>query len=273
MNSPLYKYSIIRYQPNIERQEVINIGTVIFSALSPFINVLKSLHKVFALDPNYSAPKILHDIEQMQAALNMLWESGMSPDKIVELFTKGQAGLTITPLGYIESEGKSVADVSLYLQKNLVTPPAKKRQKTSGYGRLNTELRAIFRRAKILGKDANDIRHHKVVPHFPIDEDVGLYAEFALRNGKLHITETIDFRSKDKASKKREAEAKTLLLLQAKEIVGSDLKRYVVVSGVDHQVQSSLNLLERHADEFIVRENTDDWSRFINGRNLAASVQ
>jgi hypothetical protein len=187
------------------------------------------------------------------------------------MFSLG-GGISLSAPGMIEAHGQPAEALLDELLRDLVAAPTKRRLRDPQSSRLHTELRQVFRQAKILGTKPGDIAKHLVVPNFPIDPDVGLFAEFALRNGQLHITETVDFRLSTLSSKRQEAQAKTLLLVQALERVGSkDLKRYVVVTGASPQAQASMNLLERHADDFIVRESEQDWRRYVDAMHRAAT--
>lgn len=48
------------------------------------------------------------------------------------------------------------------------------------------------------------------------------------------------------------------------------LRRYVVVTGATAQVQASMNLLGRHAEDLIVRESQQDWRRYVDAMHSAA---
>ncbi|MEN9923956.1 MAG: hypothetical protein RL268_82 [Pseudomonadota bacterium] len=273
MNKAL-QYSLVRYQPHVTRHEVVNIGVVLFTPQGPELHLASQLNKLTALDPNLSLQQVHDQVESMRETLTLLHRSGMEPEQATAFLSKGMAGPSCMPCGMLDPEGRSLDDLAQELLQELVLPPTRKRvtvSKTSS-SRLHTELRQLFQRAGMLGKEPSDIARHKVVPHFPIDPDVGLFAEFALRNGRLHVTETVDFTVKDVAAKKREAESKTLVLLQALETVGqSDLRRHVVVSGAQVKAaQASIALLSRHADDVFVRESQADWRRYMDLMSEAA---
>lgn len=271
MTNNILEFAVLRYQPDIARQEIVNVGSVVFTVNGPVLTVAPNLTKLLALDPNTSLLQVQERAADMQHALRALSSGGSSPAQMVAMFAPSKAGFTMSALGVLDSTDQELSDVINELQRDLVLSPPKKRQSTPRSSRLHTELRAMFKSAKILGKSPGDISQHLVVPNYPIDADVGLYAEFALRNGKLRVTETLDFRNGDHTLKKREAESKTLLLLQALERVGrDDLHRYVVVSGASEKTQTSINLLSRYADDLIVRESAEDWGRYITSMAEAA---
>lgn len=272
MNAVL-NYCLLRYQPDIYRHEVISIGVVLFSPEGPKLELASNLSKLRALDPNASLIHVHEQAASMAQVMEMMWQSGSSASEIVAFLSRGLSGMFCMPLGTLDATGMTEAEVIDELMRDLVLPPARKRSQATASSRLSTELRTVFQQARMLGRDQSDIDRHLIVPHFPIDADLGLYAEFALRNGRFHVTETVDFRVKDAASKKREAESKTLVLLKALEAIGKDdLLRHVVVSGANTDAaRTSIALLTRHADDVFVRESAEDWCRYLDLMHRAAS--
>ena len=125
----------------------------------------------------------------------------------------------------------------------------------------------------MLGETAEDIFSHKIVPRYPIQEDQGLYAEFALRNSVMHVTETIDFTMSTGAytAKKYEAQAKCLVLKAAIELCGADTKNYVVVAGAKiKNAESALRLLSANAEIYHF-ERSADMTRYIDTISQAAN--
>ena len=272
MNAVL-NYCLLRYQPHISRHEVVNIGVVLFSPEGPKLELASNLSKLRALDPNASLIHVHEQAASMAQTMGMLWQSGSSASEIVAFLSRALSGMFCMPLGTLDATGMTEAEVIDELMRDLVLPPARKRSPATANSRLSTELRTVFQQARMLGRDQSDIDRHLIVPHFPIDADLGLYAEFALRNGRFHVTETVDFRVKDAASKKREAESKTLVLLKAMEAIGKDdLLRHVVVSGANTDAaRTSIALLTRHADDVFVRESAEDWRRYLDLMHQAVS--
>jgi hypothetical protein len=273
MSADTVLFSLVRYQPDMSRQEIVNVGVALFTASGTHVSFASNQGKLLALDPNLRLEQFFNRAQQLQLALRSLSDAGVSVEEQIQMFAEGP-GLSLSPTGMINAMGQEPGALLEELLRDLVTAPAKRRQRNSQVSRLHTELRQVFRQAHILGSKHGDINKHLVVPNFPIDPDVGLFAEFALRNGRLHITETVDFRLSSNSAKRQEAQAKTLLLIQALESVGSQqLKRYVVVTGASAQVQASMNLLERHADDFVVRESAQDWRRYVDAMYAAATSE
>lgn len=271
MNTAL-SYSLMRYQPDASRHEVVNIGAILFTPEGPTMALASNMGKLLALNPNASVSQVYEQAQSLHATAQRMQEKGLSPEQTVGMLSRAMAGAVLMPLGSVATQGRAPSEVLSELMAALVTPPTRQRAaKPRSHSRLHAEITTLFKQAKMLGTEPGDIAEHLVVPRFPIDADVGLFAEFALRNGRLHITETVDFRVKDQPGKKREAEAKTLVLIQALETVGrQDLQRYVVVSGASAETQSSINLLSRYTDHMVVREDQASWIKYINTMARAA---
>lgn len=270
MNTDTVFFSLVRCQPDMSRQEVVNVGVVLFTSTGSHVSIPSNQGKLLALDPNLRLDRFFERAQRLQEALTKLYEASVPLDEQIQMFSNSGA-LSLSPVGMIDPVGQGLGELLDELLRELVFAPAKTRMRHVQTSRLHTELRQVFRSAHMLGSKPGDIEKHLVVPNFPIDPEVGLFAEFALKNGQLHITETVDFRLSSMSSKRQEAQAKTLLLVQAQEAVGQGrLKKYVVVTGASSQVQASMNLLERHADDFIVRESDQDWRRYVDAMYAAA---
>lgn len=270
MNKDILHFSLIRYQPDMHRQEVVNLGVVLFLPEGPRVSMAPNQGKLLALDPNIRLTTVYEQVSRLQVALTSMWEQHASVGELLRMFETG-GNLSISATGMLDRAQRPLAEIVDELFRDLVSAPVRRRIRELQTSRLHTELRREFQRAGILGNKPSDISKHLIVPNFPIDADVGLFAEFALRNGQLHVTETVDFRTSTFSAKKQEAQAKTLLLVQALDRVGKgDLRRYVVVTGATTHVQASMNLLHRHADDLIVRESAEDWSRYVDAMHRAA---
>lgn len=261
-------FSLIRYQVDLQRQEVVNVGVVLFTEAGPLIATPPGQGKVLALNPNFPLSRVFEQTERLAEAVRSLWKDCSDVSAVLQFFRSG--ALTLSPLGTILRGTRTDESIIEELLRDLVAPPPRQRSRIAQKSRLHTELRTLFRDAKILGSSPEDISKHLVVQNYPIDAETGLFAEFALRNGHLHLTETVDFRLSTASTKRQEAQAKTLLLVEARQKLGKRIKRYVVVTGVSAEIQASLNLLERHSDDLVVRESRLDWQRYVDQMHAAS---
>jgi len=135
------------------------------------------------------------------------------------------------------------------------------------------KLRDHFRARGLWSRNDEDIDNHRVVEHFPIAPAYGLIADFALKNGVMHVTETIDFEVQSLKGKRIEAQAKTLVLTEAVKVFGPDTRRYVVAAGSSQsEVQSSIALLRENAEVFAL-ESAEEMTRYVDRMASAAAFQ
>jgi hypothetical protein len=192
----LFNYSLIRAVPDPRRGEWVNVGVCVYLAGFLDVRLSESNTKLRALDPNLDT-RSLRDLSRH-------W------NEIAEGFpTTAEKQLALGSLPFVHASGVAqfIAENKDYeeqlglILRDLVIPPVAIREKREA--RLQATLKTHLRRAKLYSDDPNAIREHKVVSNFPIKEQAGLYADFAARNGVMHITETIDFRVKSEQLRNR----------------------------------------------------------------------
>nr|WP_314606834.1 DUF3037 domain-containing protein [uncultured Janthinobacterium sp.] len=275
MNS-LANYSVIELLPNSERREVVNVGILVRHAGKWDIRVASDASKVQALNPMFpdgglvsiavTLQSLLRATQSLQEARQYLSRAGSNP-RLQEFVGQFPAN---DPTEY-EKEIN-------WLLSELITPPtlpASAIVKVAPEHRLRTKLRTHFKRKHLLGKQ-DEINAHKIVEKYPIEATKGLYAEFALKNGGMHITETVDFDVSESSerTKRLEAQAKTLILSAAKTLLGDKTKTYVVISGSNRRVaKPSISLLEDYAEVFALESATDMDSYFKKIYAAAKSSQ
>jgi hypothetical protein len=93
---------------------------------------------------------------------------------------------------------------------------------------LFSDLRKFFHRNNVLAQHSSEVQSH-VVANFPINREAQMFAEFAVKNGAFHVTETLDVRSVSR-QKLNETGAKALLMDQAQRSLGKDTHRYAIVA-------------------------------------------
>lgn len=140
--------------------------------------------------------------------------------------------------------------------------------------RTRARLRQHFQTIGILARKADEISDHKVVHNYPVSLKHGLTAEFAVKNGVMHITETVDFEVADDAvrNKRFEAQAKCLVMQHARTEFGAQTRCYVVVSGgsVAHAARS-VDLLSTAGQLYAV-ESDEDMRAYFAAIEAAAGV-
>lgn len=272
----LAKYGIIQLTPNPERHELVNVGLLIHSANGWDIRLLADIGKLQHLSPNFPPT----GMQSLEAMLRSYIGNLNSIEEFKATFSK--IGGTCKLQEYIgqfgaETEQQYSKEVA-WLFDELVAPQAFKKSVTARsevQSRLKTKLRKVFQTRDWIGKELSDIEHHKIVEKFPIAANQGLYAEFAMKNGVMHVTETVDFNVKEssKRAKEIEAQAKTLIISAAKKHLGNDTRTYVIVSGAHRLAAgSSINLLKDHNAEVFSAEDPVEMAKYY-GKLQTAMMQ
>lgn len=267
-----FSYSLIRAMPDPRRGEWVNIGVCVYLQGRLDIRVLRNLSKLRVLAPSVDATIL----DRLDETWNR-WAQGIASaeerQRTLATFPLAQA----SPLGAFISSPATYDAAVESLMRDLVAPPPVPRE-TDQPTRLETTLRNQFRRACILGTEAGDIDRHRVVPRYPIDASANLYADFALRNGKLRITETIDFRverSRLRTDKHSRAALKCVTLAKAAERYPDDCVPSVVyIANEDtiDAIQPSLTLLGNYAERIYDAGNHADLETYFTMMQQAAGA-
>lgn len=257
-----YDFSIIRIEPDPRRGEVVNIGLVVYLDDGLDVRILPSLNKVHALFGDLDL-KELYELPKRLSEWEPILLNNQDPNE----------PLTLGPVEISERGTFTAPNSEAYqnqvssLLKTLVYPTRapRVRAKTS---RLATDVKANFRKQKVLGKGEDDLQRKLIVPHYPIAKDQGLYADLALKNGAFQFTEILDFRVSEASlnAKFGEAAVSALTLDKARERFGKETKRivlYAAKASVDRQITPHLNLVSDHADRVLNYESRADRALFV----------
>ena len=263
---------MLQARPSRDRHEIVTVGLVIFKDGNWDVRILPDPSKVLALNPVFPASGLVNIQRMISALLDGAEDFNIARARLAK---HGNDPALQPHVGQFLVEDndayeRKVTDLMrfLILPPNVDKPLVRKQVRAN---RLRTRLKDRFRAQGLLAKTVDEIAEHKVVEHFPINADQGLYAEFALRNGVMNITETVDFTVQNLPRKIMEAQAKTLILSEAAKQFGGNTKRNVIVSGSYlRQAFPTMNLLSDHAELFEM-SNEQDMARYFDMIESAAA--
>ena len=255
-----YKYSILRAVPDPRRGEIVNVGIAVFHDESVDVKLAPSLAKLVALDGSV-------DLEQFLDLPLAIGQWTARFDSVEDKFNalKHFGLVTLTDLGTFQTTDALTYDDHVQrLLKTLIIPRPRESAAVTAGNRITTALRQIFRGQDVLGRSIEDIGKHLVVPNFPIDPEENLYADFALRNGGMWVTETADFRAKSTGSldKSRVASFAAITIDRAKKRFRRTHSFIVYAAKSDSEVMSQLNLMGDYADDLINLQSRKDLARY-----------
>jgi hypothetical protein len=259
---------IITYQPYPARAEHCAVGALVFNEQGKVrAHLTANLRKLKALDPQASVSMLHESLDWLVAEINKRTSNW-------ELFRHGLSSLRFSKeAGYFHYLTDADYDTQIKWLLSVAADPrsVKPTELRKPKSRLFIELRNTFKAYGWLGESSRDIENHKVVTNYPVSLDEDLSAEFAMKNGILHLTETVDFRAGVPSSKRMEARGKALVFDFAKD-QDSTTACTVVVAAADYsEIKSSMKMLNRYADRVVAYDSTfdmhslfADWAQAMN---------
>jgi hypothetical protein len=268
-------YSIIRYVPNPIAEEAINVGVAVFGGGSaPLFRFIGDWTRArqFGGESTEFLQRFAKQVASAQ--LGIFSESGAwDESKLRSVLGRWHNSIQFTsPRASLKEPAALLDEVATDFLHGAVKREALRRT------RLNTEVRSMFRRMRVLAREPGDVRRKRVVPDFPIDQRTGLVAEFVVKNGVFHVMETIDYRGAMPTATPKfyETGAKALVLVEAKQKLGPRTQRYVIYSARPEDrssIKKNLALLHSHADHLINYDSQRDIATFASLVKKATGVR
>jgi hypothetical protein len=254
------KFSIIKLSPNPLRGEIINIGILIYLSEGIDIRITDSQSKLKAID-NYLT---LESLEELKDSLYYVADTVDSFEDMVSLF---EGEICLTQPGFFTLSNLTHYETKVQqLMDRFINPI--KRKSSGSRTRISTNLKDEFRNKGILGKSTDDLTEHKVISNFPISKSEGLNADFVLKNGIYHVTETLDLRTENIRVKHGESALKAITISKAKQLFSGELKSTVVyaVENISQETSAKhhLNLLKNEADLMFNLCSKDDMAEYFD---------
>lgn len=266
-------YDLLIAETPLPRQERINIGLIVWRDAMPELRVETSARRLATLDPNWPRLPIFRQLLEGTLGEALRQHLCALPDVAAR---RTMLSFLLSPMKalpggelFADEHGDfaSAIDRAMHTLVGLPTITIKQERAPQRRSKLEVELRAWLRSANLLGRNMQDLSKSRVVSQFPVAVDADVYADFAYKNGALHVIETLDLRGVDHVthSLRNTAAFKSLTLDMAREVVGSKGRRLGVVAASDYgAVRGALKLFERNADEVFSLDNPKDAQRLAD---------
>lgn len=244
------------------RQEVINVGLVIFRKQGIDVRILESSAKIRLID-GASDQDDLNVLKKQYEELCALSSTAEEQFEILSLF-KGRTYISGLAEFVIDENSQYESKVARLFNK-LVKPYAFKKAKVSNT-RFATTLKNKFKALDLLAQDPSELSQHKIVHNYPISENSGISADFLLKNGKFHLTETIDYNLNDASAKFKETSFKLMTFMEGKNVLDGDVNNYFVYKATpqrEAEVFQQINLAENYSDRIFNFESQEDTSSYF----------
>lgn len=270
------QYALLLINPTIDRLDTVVIGAIFKSPKGWEVRVASSAQKMRAIDPSFPDSKLIHTHD---LALKEAQRVG-DFSELKSVFKASRLGIKVDEFigefGY-EDDADYQSQV-LAVMTESVNPPTLAQANVAPITRrrniVQRNLRDRFKGLGLWSRKSQDINSHRIVENYPVSLEHGIHADFALRNGVMHITETMDFEVQNSQKGKREqAQAKTLILMESAKTFGDGTKTYAVIAGSSRaDVQPSIKLLADHASVFAL-ESAADMKIYLDKMADLAQVQ
>ncbi len=244
-----FNYAIIRYTPDYKRGETINVGLIVFKKNDVDVRILENPSKMRMFGGQLTQ-EYLFDFKD---AIRELSSTVHTPEEKYNFLSDIAHGIiSLSGMGKFLIDDLHQYEAKVSRLFNELVKPIHVRAHEEKIPRLTTELKHKFAALDILAKDVSELSKHKVVPNYPINEDMGLHADFLLKNGIFHVTEVVDFNVNDVQSKLKETSFKMLTFMQSKMILTEPVACYFVYSASavrENTISQHLKVAEGYSDK------------------------
>ena len=271
-----YEFCVIRLAPQNARGERLNVGLAVFTDDNLDVRLARRLEKVRAISAAVESDA-LGELLRNLSSLDEIIRSGGDTDSASRRRILDQ----VAPLSLSEFGTFSAAHSGEYeervqaILKAMIEPepaPAHVRMKRS---RLLTQVKNVFRQERVLAKKDETLDSHRIVQQFELDE--GLVADFVLRNGSMHVVETVDA-SGDENSLRRaigEIGIAALVLERARMKFGDDRTNarlvYEASAAIERIAQPSLEAAAHQGAVLTNWASADERSKFVHSMSSLAT--
>lgn len=270
-----FKYSVIKYMPDAKRGEVINVGLIVFADNSVDVRILNSAAKIRMIDGVSS----LSSLESLKEGVESIARMGKNPgEAFAFLKSFGDSAVSLGEAGIIILDDINQYEKRVQNLFNELVRPYSSKERAERTSRISTYLKNKFDSLNILGKDTDDLSRHKIVQNYPLNDKTGFTADFLLKNGRFHITETIDFNVNDVHAKFKETTMKVMTFMEGRKALGEDTARYFVYSASaskEKEIMSHINLAEEYSDKLFNLDSKEESASYFTlianlaGQNLS----
>jgi hypothetical protein len=258
-------FGVVSHYPHENRSEHINIGIVAWKDGQPRLHLVNNLRRLAAFDPSVSVSAIRSWEDTLPSFLrSMGLENQDEQHQFLQNWGRWRFSETLGVISFSD-DAEYLRKVAMMLEI-VAEPNPKKGEIRESKSRLSMDMKTLFSMNGWLGRKRDDINNHLIVPRYTLSQDENIVAEFGLRNGRLHVVETIDFRSINHSQKKLEAQSKALVFDMAYELEGKPVAAYAIVAGAIQNKDSahSVKLLNRYADHVIDWEDKTGIANFMS---------
>lgn len=251
-----FEYSLIRVEPDSRRGERVNVGIVIFKGQSLDIRVVDTRKAAAISSKNWDSY-----IQVFSSNLKELFDDGAKASDLVGAVDLLGRQINLTKTGWFST--RTGDDYEKHIKRIVETlvakPKVARRPKEST---IASEIAATFKSAEILSTPSESLESGKVIRNFTVDEGTGLFADFALKNGYLHLATTVNLTSSNPHIGSSASKAITMDIAKKANGQAKAYCVYAVAPSRKPEVREHLSLLGDYSDDIFNWHEPDDKVRF-----------
>lgn len=263
-----FKYAIVRLDAHPARGERLNVGLIVFQEEGVDIRIGRKLDKVRALSAALDPAEVRENILQLANIDRLLLEQGVAGADERRNALQGLGLVSLSGTARIDCSTSASYEAALQsLMSGIIEPEQAIVRPVIKRTRLLSVVKRALKQEGILARIGEDLSEHRVVPHVQLAE--GLIADFVLKNGAMHVVETIDASISDTSPRKvvTDIALSALVLEQARISYGeSDTKAkliYDATASMEAVAMPSLNAAAHQGADLINWRSREDQVRFM----------
>jgi hypothetical protein len=259
-----YKFSVLQFLANPLRDERLNVGLAIFHEDTIDVRSARRLDKIKAISGALDPGMITEALDAIVAIDTAIRETGISSvdDRRAEL--NAFSPLSMSALGSFVAPDADLYEqqIASLLMKLVEAEPAPvdvHKKRSSG---LLKSIKGALRAERVLAKAGEGLEAHRVVSNHKIAE--GLNADLILKNGAMHVVETVDASSEEGSLRRAVGgvAVSALIFEQARMSFGEGQTRaqlvYTASSVMERAIAPSLQAAEHQGATLVNWESDDD---------------
>jgi hypothetical protein len=270
-----YSFAVVRFAPDDARGERLNVGLVVFNDESLDIRLAKRLEKIRSISAALETKTVQDVIENLGNLDEKIRDDGLVDAASRRSRLSSVGPISLSEIGTFVAESASsyedrVASI-LRIMVDAEPAPARLRAKRS---KLLTQVKSSFRQERVLAKPDEKLDSHRIVSSFQLDE--GLVADLVLRNGAMHVIETVDASGNEDSLRKAISEigVAALVLERARMKFGDQTHAKLVYSAsplLEKIARPSLDAAAHQGTQIINWSSADERNKFIHSLTSLAT--
>jgi hypothetical protein len=173
------------------RGEALNAAIAVFDGPLAEVRVPRRLDKLRALSHALDLEAFRESVVRLGELDQMIVQQGVErlQDRLERL--RDFSGFEFSEPAWLEAPNHDAYEKAISgLLRHLVEPEPARLQPTLKRTRLLSVVRKAFAAERVLARKGEDLSSHRIVRNYEIAE--GLQADFLLKNGAMHVVETVD---------------------------------------------------------------------------------